>query len=305
MKKLIPKMINGKKYNIVEGTGEVVDFNEPFYAESEIERQQKIDAVKKKQNREFQLLRINDQYKDYGSFIWAIYSMSKRNYDKLKPSNLARLMFISTYLNYNGFLEIKNNVPMTKNDLKGLMKLSNGEFYNFINELSVHKILYTKKDKLFINPNLFIKGKLKSELVGEIYANQQVITRIYINAVRKLYNRATPCSHKTLSYIFQVMPFVNRQYNIVCFNPLEENPDKIRAMSFGEFCDAIGYNRDHSRRLYNVMFKPKFMVGKEEKCAIKYFSGEDSKLLNNHIIVNPRVYYAGNIWWKVEWIGKF
>lgn len=34
-------MINGKKYNIVEGTGEVVDFNEPFYAESEIERQQK------------------------------------------------------------------------------------------------------------------------------------------------------------------------------------------------------------------------------------------------------------------------
>lgn len=305
MRKIIPQVIDGQVYNVAEGTGEVVNLQEPFYAETETERNQRLDIIEQKKNKELRDLHINKQYETYGNFIWTVYSMSQKNYVQLKPSSLTRLMFISTYLGYDGYLELRNHNPITKNRLKELMKLSNGEFYNFMNELVKNKILYIKDDKLFINHDLFIKGSLKSNIVGEIYTNRQAITRIYINAVRSLYNMATPRSHKTLSYIFQVMPFVNRQYNVVCFNPLEEDMDKVNAMNFGEFCDAIGYDKQHAKRLHDVMFKPKFLVKGEEKCAIKYVSDEDSKQLNNHIFVNPRVYYAGDQWEKVALLGKF
>lgn len=285
-------------------TGEVIDESKIYSYQTLDNRQKQLKYLKSKRECEEQSQQINEKFKEYGSFVWNVYNISQQNFVNLKASNITRLMFLSTYLNYNGYLMFNQRTVMNKKNMNQLLGLSEREFQYFFKDITKNNILKVKDDRLYINQDIFGKGNLSKSKITKFIQQDKFITRLYIDGVRKLYITSTPHSHKTLSYIFRILPYVNRQYNIVCFNPLEENLDNIQCMSLGEFCNSINYNSHNIRQLQKNLFEPTFNIHGKITNAICCVS----KGLNNsdcRIFINPRVYYAGDQWKRVEVLGGF
>lgn len=183
--------------------------------------------------------------------------------------------------------------------------MSEREWYLFWNEMTKCDILREREDGIVVNEKMFVKGSVSSKKISNFANQNKHITRLYTLAIRDLYKKATVRSHKTLSYLFQVIPFVNRQYNIVCHNPLEEDLEKIEPMTLGEFCDIIGYSKRNAARLCNTLFASTFMVDGEPKSAISCVANKSLDKKDFKMFINPMVYYAGTQWDKVKVLGKF
>lgn len=294
-----------KTYYIDPATGEVINLsNQSVHIQTDKQRKQARRLYLEKQDKKG----IEESYRRYGNFIWSIYSVSQAQFPALKPSNITRLMFISTYVGYDGYLVDYEKKPLSKSQIASLLKLSEREFRNFWNDVISNKILIEDSDdEIHLNEDLFLRGKIASKEIARLSQENKFITRLYANGIRSLYRTATIKSHRTLSYIFQVLPFVNREYNIVCHNPLEPNLDFIKPMSLGEFCDIIGYDKSHATRLFNTLFEPQFKVGKKGsmKRAMRYVVDEGLDKKTFKMYINPRVYYAGSHWRDVEILAKF
>lgn len=213
----------------------------------------------------------------------------------IKSSDLTRLMFISTYLDYNCSLSHDNHKTINKSNMNNLLKLSDREFKYFYQEMIKNNIFTEQENKVYINTSFFYKGDISNNLF-----NDKNITRLYINGVREIYNKSLPKSHKQLSYIFKVLPFVNIHYNIICKNPLEYNMDKIIPMTISEFCQIIHYDKKNIKRLINI-FSNCYNIKNEY--ILSFVLNQD--LENAKMFINPYIYYAGNEWDKVKFLGCF
>lgn len=227
-------------------------------------------------------------------FIFHIYHICVNTFPEMQPANLTRLMFLVTHISYNNVLVDKKNKPLSKSQIQKLMKLNKTQFYDFWSEMEKFQIIKETNQGIAINDELFFKGSITPELFGSNPLDAPVITRLYIKGVQELYKKATPASHKSLSYIFRILPFVNRRYNVVCFNPLEEDADLVQPMTLLDFADTIGYSRNNIKRLMRTLQESTFEVNGHETKAVGFaninsFATEDSK-----IFINPRVYYGGD-----------
>lgn len=238
-------------------------------------------------------------------FIWEIYELSTLQTPTLSPANVARMIYLSTFLSYDGFLAHANGRGIDFKALPEMLKISERQFRNFWKEVSEEKIFREKDGLVYVNDNYFCRGRMKSKDVAALVMEGKYMTRLFIDGVRQLYESATPRSHKTLSYIFQILPFVNREHNVVCHNPLEEDPDKIEPMTLGEFCDVVGYERHNAARLCKALMDPTFAVGNREQHAIRCVLTKSLSREEYKIFINPRVYYAGKDYRKVEVLGTF
>ena len=235
--------------------------------------------------------------KEYGNFIWILYRVQENYNDLINPSNLSKLMFVSTYLGYSGYLVFSNGKLIDKAKLRELLMISVVEYNKFYKEMLLKEIIIEKDNKIYINEHLFFKGKI-DKLPFTINKN---ITRLYINSIREIYNKTNIKSHKQLSYIFKILPYVNIKYNIICFNPLEDNLEKLQPMNFLDFCDTINYNKSNYRNLKKI-FKECYSIQNE---YIISFVSNNNNILDTTLFINPRLYYAGNNWDKVEILGFF
>lgn len=306
MKKCLEMNIGNEKCYIDICTGEVMNLDGKIvYIQTEEERQRARKYFKTLQQKTENAKIINQKYSEYGNFIWNIYEIKRQFFPQLKSSNITRLMFLSTYVNYDGYLLYNKRTIMNKNNMFKLLNISKAEFNRFYKSMFDNNILYIKDNKIYINKNMFGKGKLNNKTIAKLSKEDKYITRLYIDGVRTLYNKSTPRSHKTLSYLFQILPYVNRQYNIVCFNPLEEDLNKIQNMSLGEFCETIGYSKHNSGQLFKYLFEPQFMINGKLTNAMRYVVDKGLDKSTYSMFINPRVYYAGNKWKEVEVLGKF
>jgi hypothetical protein len=128
--------------------------------------------------------------------------------------------------------------------------------------------------------------------------------QFYRRAVRQLYH-ATPVSkHGHLGQIFQILPFVNIEYNIVCRNPMETKLDKVKPLTLDEFCALVGYDPTQRGRLLRDYDAIRFDVdGRAERFCSFVTSGAD--LTTARIFVNPHILYHGRHPQQVQILGKF
>lgn len=187
---------------------------------------------------------------------------------------------------------MNNKNHMTKLDMQNVLRLGKQGFYNFYHEVTSAGVLIENDNKSFsLNPALFVRDVIKDENYD---CN---LIRVYFNSVRQLYEQAKKSEHKFLSYIFQAIPYLNINYNMMCHNPEEEDLELISPMTMKEFCRVIGYYEDGDRKLKTKM-KHITLNG------VPVFSFVDN---NNGLFcyINPKVLYAGNTREEVEVLGKF
>jgi len=271
-----------KTYVINEDTGEATDSEGGrYYSKKQLESYHKKKIRKQIQN-------------DYGAFVFLLFNYKQELFPNITPSNLTRLIFISTYLNYDGYLMHDNGTSINKKNMNDLLKLGKTVYNQFYKEMTDNNILKEKNQMLYLNSELFHKGDIE-EIDG-------AMTRICVSGVRGLYQQADVRAHKTLSYIFKILPYINIKYNIACHNPQESNINLIEHLTLGEFCDIVGYDRSKAKRLANELFQCTFLNG---KTVMRYVSDKSFEISTFRIFVNPKIYYAGSELKTVEVLGGF
>ena len=114
--------------------------------------------------------------------------------------------------------------------------------------------------------------------------------RLFTPATRQLYeNCKTTSEHAYLSYFFRMIPFVNRQTNILCTNQNEQEKAHIAYMTISEFFDLIG--KTHTSRIKKIL--QTYRVNGE--LLIGFFDTPDFLTpKGKYAVINPVLYYGGD-----------
>lgn len=219
-------------------------------------------------------------------FIWILFRYGEQLFPTVDKASLIRLIFLATFIDKNKDAEEnrltdnRGKTFFTKKDVKQVLKLSPTCFDGFWHEMVSAKIItLNNSGEVILNDELFQYGRIK-----ELNENRM---RLFCGAVRRLYVRCQPRQHKLLGYIFKMIPFVSKEYNIVCLNPEESDVNMVRPMTLECFCKYMEYDTSHAKRLLQDILSVKI----DGQQLVKYVS--DGKLNTSYLVVNPRAYYAG------------
>lgn len=223
---------------------------------------------------------------ELGDFFFIL---KEHNPQMISATNYGRLIYLLTYLGYNNVLMLTQRVPMKKSDLGDVMQLSKWTLQRFWAEICPTYIQEINGVLQVVNPDV-IRGVLKQPGIYQ---------KLYTDSIRKLYLSAKTTNHKYLSYIFQVIRYVNIEYNVLCSNPMETNSELIEPMTIGEFCECIDFDASHFCRLRSIYTSITFDVKGQQQYFLLFLP------INNNpndirMFVNPRILYSGSNYEKVE-----
>lgn len=268
-------------------SGEVVEGVKKLYTEQELEnikRHKEHNAEKENKKQQ-----INAIYKEYGIFVWFLYNYNEVLKLGIPPEMLPKLIYVSTFMGYDNRIMIAENKCMNKQQMQALLGLSDMTFYRFYTAASAAGLLIEKDDVFYMNSDIFKRGIIK-----DVDKNR---TRLYVRGIRHVYHRAKVTDHRLLSYLFQAIPFVNTNYNMLSLNPEETNLKKVIPMKLADYCTKIGYSSENARRLKTILKKLRV----EDEPVFSFVENADGIFC----YINPRVFYAGNRREKVEILGEF
>jgi len=285
---------NGKQYAIRKETGEIteavtvtVPIGTAFITPEDRERRKNYaekDRIK-------QLRRENS--KVLGKFIF----MSGTGFDKLSSASVARLIMLGTYCGYDDRLMVTERRQMTRKDAQDILELNDTAFFKFWKEIAP-RFVKEKEGFLWLTDSCtFTRGKLNQKEHSHFWKS-------FIYPIRHLYRATKIRQHKHLGYIYQMLPFVNIEFNMLCHDVYENSLDHIQPMTLAEFCEYIDFDWSHLNRLLTIYRNITFDVnGHEERFCSIVNDGIDKR--NAMIFINPHILYSGSNYEKVEVLGAF
>jgi hypothetical protein len=224
-----------------------------------------------------------------GGFVLAMFN-AKQTHDhrfaSLTQPDLARLMFIGTYVAWDtGRLQSGKHV-IRKKDLQELLGMSRNKFSEFFKRLQNEDILTEVKEtgELFVSQTVFYRGELK-KYPGDL--SEYDYTRVFRQTVRDLYHEYNGRKLGQLAIVYSVLPFLNFDSNVVCYNPEETDLTLLEPMPLNKLAALLGYKDPHklSRALRGVK------LGNQ---PVFTFAHNPRNYKEKRIVANPRVVYAGN-----------
>ena len=294
------KTDDGDKLAVDNRTGErlnAVEILVPSGTNSYTPEQQRQYKERKEKEAERNLRRQSRN--KLGNFYFA---QSEKACFDVSPQTITRLIYLGTYLKYETRQLFKTQrEPMKKSDLPEILNLSKESIYIFWIATEGKYIREDANKNLFLSEH-FYRGNLKEYLrsSGKYKSFQQ----IYIDAVRKLYRETPITKHNSLGYIFKMLPYINWEYNILCWNPSETELEKIDLMNLDELCKLVGYDKSQRSRLMRAFDSLNLECCGKKQRFCTFVSG-DYRSGTVRIFVNPHILYRGNSWEQVELLGLF
>lgn len=225
------------------------------------------------------------------------FTLSSEQFDEVEPEHVARLIFLNTFTKFDdNRLMLSQRKTIKRVDLPELLKVSPPTVSRFWNKVSPKYLKEDKNGDILTNCDIFKRGRIKKSSLK--------YQRLYIENIKKLYNITPTSKHKHLGYIFKLLPYINIEYNILCFNPMEIDIDQIIPLSLEDFCKMINYSISHIDRLLDIYRNITFEAnGKQESFCAFTFDGLNRG--NAKITINPHIIYGGSDFNKVDVLGLF
>lgn len=289
-------MKDKRVYEIDSITGECKDVTDEMFVETLSQRKQRKEYFEKSQKDYFDKLVMNDQYIQNGHFVWYIYQTNMNCFEGINPSYITKLIYLCTFTDYQGYLSFYNQRHITKDNIKDVLKLNDKSCYSFLKTVIDKNILIPEiidgEQRYRVNSDMFFKGQITNEIFSKLVVKDKSITRIYFNSIRNLYERTPVKSHKQLGYIYKLIPYINKEYNVVCYNPEETEWDKVKIMPLEDICKLIGYSPRNKSILIKELLKVTFEENNNTFGVIRYLIFNDNGL-QAQTFINPRICYAG------------
>lgn len=290
------KFLDETKSNLAvdEDTGEVTEAKAviiPIGSRVITPKQQEAyDELKERQIKREMRRKIQDEL---GYFYFV---MREHKFGNISAESAARLIYLCTYLNYNNEFMLTERKKMKKSDLKDVLGLSLRTTYNFWNDVKDTYISDYGEDGLKLVSPYIIRG--------HITKSDELYKKFYLEGVRCVYEATAINKHRYLGYIFQLLPYINTEYNIICNNPNETDIEQIQPLLIDEICDILDYDKTHRSRFINIYRNLTFEYRGNKEYFVTFMTPLDRKELTKAFI-NPHVLYSGSDYHKVEVLGAF
>lgn len=268
-----------------------------------------LDTKKTLTDKQKWFLNNQDALKEYanqqGGFVQMLF-LQKQKLDlaDCDKATLSRLVYLSTYIDYNNRQEnllVKRTQynelePMNRKDIQYVLGLGDTAFKSFLKDVKENGLLFEVNGKFYVTDFLFTKGKndISKEKGYNCYA------RLFIDCVRNLYEACKPRQHKVLSNVFMLIPFVHINTNILTFNADTTKDDDIEPMSLKDIGELLGIE-DNKGNLKKLVKDLESFTVRIEGIEYKMFSWV--RLSDcDYYVINPRVIYRGNDFEQMCWI---
>ena len=262
------------------------------------EKKRRYEAMQKRKQNEAKSVYNRITKADSNKLTYSFVNSASRITGVSMPT-VARLIYLSTFTGFQkgGKLMITERTAMLKKDLPKVLNVSQSVAYSFCSEAIKGGYITEKNNCLYLDNNVFKRGKLSREQ----YTQYQIL---YDRCVRNLYQQTATSKHKHLGYIFSMLPFINVEYNILCYDTFETDLDRIQPLTVSDFARLIDYDVSKVARLIKAYSKITFDVnGRQERFAsFVDYKGNTGDL---KICINPHIFYCGNSPEKVEILGMF
>ncbi len=293
------RVIDGKLYHEQLSTGELFDnITVNLVAGSIVYTPEQQEAYRKRKAAEAVAAQRQQEYelrkklrRRAASSEGYYFIMSEQGFDSLAPATAAKLVYLISFLGYDSRLMLTQRTPMKRTDLASVLSISPATVTRFLDEVVPVYITVNDDKTLSVNDTLFFRGYLTDNRRGIPYQ------KFYIAGVRKLYRMTPTNQHKQLGYVYQMLPYINREYNILCKNPDEAKLDDIVCLTEDEFCGKIGYSGANVHRLMKLYKGIRFEVGNHMELFLSQANGM--------FFVNPNILYIGSSFERVEVLGFF
>lgn len=229
--------------------------------------------------------------------------LSKDRRGVLEPQTIARLFYLATFLHSNdNILRYDSGTAIKRAEMAKLMELSNSTIDSFLKEV-VGRYIFRQTDGSMAISSDFFRGQMAGHIKQGTDNSYQ---KIFIKSLRELYCQTPASKHRYLGYLFLLLPFINWEYNVLCWNAEEGDIDKINPMSLSDFCSVIGYDDNggrNSQKLVNAYSQLRFVFRGREMDVCAYLDNVTTG--KKYFVVNPNVIYRGHDRRKVEAFGVF
>lgn len=178
------------------------------------------------------------------------YKTAKDTFGDLSAVNLARLMFIATFLGDDGYLIKSTYNSTTKKsgfrsitwaELRKEMKLNDTTIDTTLTELTKKKYLVRKDDKIYLNEDYFPLRKNIDKIIKS-KENDVIIFQFSKSVIKNLILNNPSCKHEIIGRIFRLLSYVNRYNYYVCKNPNEQYLNNLQFMTGKDIFDILQYD---------------------------------------------------------------
>ena len=232
-----------------------------------------------------------------GGFCWMIYYDNKIFDSKLDIKHISKVMYLATFMEYNTnklvFQENgKANRPFTEKDLRQLLDLDRRVYSAFKKDVITNEIMTFTDTGIYMSEIFFYKGEI-GQYKCDIRKQNGSFSRFYVSTIRTLYegiidNR----QHKTLGYLFQLLPYCDFNYNVITRSPNTERAydDVLTKKDIAELLgiEFKAYERIETQ-LKKLVIKVNdieyYVIGRE---TIKIGEREDKFYIINPFIFNSQ-----------------
>lgn len=213
----------------------------------------------------------------------------QKGFSGLKPATSVRMVYLSTYADYDNTLMVTQSKPMKKKDLAKVLGINDMAVSRFWKEVYPEYLTIDENKSLRIN-NTFFRGRIDGE-----YKEYQ---KFYFEGIRSIYKRCVNGNHglKNVGKIFNILPYVNREYNVLCEREqvFETDATKIRGISVRDFADLVGCDISHIKRVMKEYNSITFYSDGKEQRFIRFMADNNSYIKTLRVYLNPFAFYAGN-----------
>lgn len=290
------KYIDEKNSNLArdENTGEAIEATTvivPIGSKIQTPEQQK--AAREWCERQTKRLMRRKLQDELGYFYFV---MRQHEFGRLSAESAARLIYLCTYLNYHNEFMLTERTKMKKADLKNVLGLSTGTTHSFWKDVEGTYILDFGKDGLKLISPYIVRGRLGK--------TEDLYKKFYLEGVRCIYEATATSKHRYLGYIFQLLPYVNTEHNVICKNPDEKDIEQVEPLLIDDICDILGYDKTQRSRFINIYRQLTFEYHGHEEWFVTFVTPQDYSELTK-AYVNPHVFFSGSDYHKVETLGLF
>ena len=210
----------------------------------------------------------------------------------IPPAHKFRFLYLSTFLDYGTEnlvtkIEGKGNVyfRINKKRLRYILKLSDSELSRTMKSLMDINMVYKEGEYFNINT--------KYSTTGRNYKTKETcFVRVFKNSIKSLYETVDFKQHKTLYYLFKILPYINKENNVLCEDRNVSHVCNTQALTMYKVWGKLGMDAQNGIKVYddlrNIELNGEHLITKLQIADDEF------------IAINPRLYYAGDDKNKLE-----
>ena len=254
---------------IDEATGEIKELSRAYELEDG-------DVIQTRTQREFFQKKLT-RYQDKTPFVWLNFEYGTNIDFSVSKAVAVRFLYFSTACGIDGIVQ-KQKLKTAKLDMNKNQRTA------FLRQTLQARLLRQDGSAFYVDPQTISYGEHNSD------SNH---IRMYCSNYRQLCESTkTQAELNRIYYFLQMIPYLNRQTNILSHNPIEQDLERIAYMPFNEFCNKIGFDTAHSAKLKKQLSA--FRINNE--LVIGFFDTlTELTATGKNAVLNPKLFFGGEL----------